>query len=132
MAEKLFPQPPDEVLPVLEAAAEGRLLVQQCEACGEHQFYPRTICVACGSPDPAYVEASGRGVVHTFTVIHQNRMPGWSDELPYVVAVVDLEEGVRITSNVVDCDPGEVEVGMAVEVTFLREGELTLPRFRPR
>jgi hypothetical protein len=69
--------------------------------------------------------------VHTFTVIHQQGMPGWRDEVPYVAAIIDLEEGVRMTSNIVDCAPGDVSVEMGVEVTFVDEGMYTLPKFRP-
>ena len=96
---------PEESEPFFDAAREGRLLIQQCTACGEHQFYPRKICIHCGSPDVEWVEASGTGTVHTFTVIHQQGMPGWRDEVPYVAAIIDLEEGVRMTSNVVECRP---------------------------
>lgn len=131
MTEKIFMDPPEEAELFFSAAREGKLMIQRCPSCGEHQFYPRTICSRCGSPDVEWVEASGRGSVHTFTVIHQNRMPGWADELPYVVAIVELEEGPRMTSNVVDCDPGDVRIDMPVEVVFRSEGGHTLPRFRP-
>lgn len=131
MSDKLLPEPPAEAQPVLQAAAEGRLLVQRCSACGHVQFPPRVHCTSCGEARVEHVEASGRGTVRTFAVIHRNRAPGWVDEVPYVVAVVDLEEGCRITSNVVGCAPGDVRVGMAVDVTFEEIGDLTLPRFRP-
>jgi uncharacterized protein len=122
---------PEESEPFFEAAKGGKLLVQTCTACGEYQFYPRKICIHCGSSDVAWAEASGRGSVHTYTVIHQQGMPGWRDEVPYVAAVIDLDEGVRMTSNVVDVDPADVRVGMPVEVTFVDEGAYVLPRFRP-
>jgi hypothetical protein len=128
---KFFPDPPESSEPFFEAASDGKLLIQRCAACGEHQFYPRTICVGCGAPDVGWVEASGRARVHTFTVIRQNRMPGWADEVPYVVAVVDLAEGCRMTTNIVGCAPEDVRIDMPVEVTFVDEGPLTLPRFRP-
>lgn len=131
MSEKPTPEPTEEVVPVLEAAAEGKLLIQRCSACGEHQFYPRVLCTHCGAGTPEWVEASGRGRVHTFSVVHRNGMPGWRDEVPYVVAVIELEEGPRIMTNVVDCDPGDVSVEMPVEVTFVEQGEQTLPKFRP-
>lgn len=128
---KVFMDPPEESQPFFDAAREGRLLIQRCPSCGEHQFYPRKICVSCGSPDVEWVDASGRGTVHTFTVIHQQGMPGWREEVPYVAAIVDLEEGVRMTSNLVDCAPSDVSIGMPVEVAFVDEGDLVLPRFRP-
>lgn len=131
MSEKPTPEPTEEVVPVLEAAAEGRLLIQRCAACGTHQFYPRVHCTHCGAGTPEWVEASGRGSVHTFSVVHRNGMPGWRDEVPYVVAVIELSEGPRIMTNVVDCDPGDVSVDMPVQVTFVEQGEQTLPKFRP-
>ena len=131
MPKKFFMGMPEESEPFFEAAREQRLLVQRCTECGEHQFYPRKICIQCGSPGVEWVESSGRGTVHTFAVIHQQGMPGWRDETPYVAAIIDLEEGVRMTSNVVGIDPSAVTVGMPVEVTFVDEGMYVLPRFRP-
>jgi uncharacterized OB-fold protein len=131
MPKKFFMGIPEESEPFFEAAREQKLLIQRCSACGEHQFYPRKVCVQCGSFDLEWVQASGRGTVHTFTVIHQQGMPGWRDEVPYVAAIIDLEEGVRMTSNVVEADPAAVTVGMSVEVTFVDEGMYVLPRFRP-
>jgi hypothetical protein len=131
MPRKFFMGIPEESEPFFDAACEGRLLIQRCSACEEYQFYPRKICIHCGSANVEWAEASGRGSVHTYTVIHQQGMPGWRDEVPYVAAVIDLEEGVRMTSNVVECDPEDVHVDMPVRVTFVDEGMYVLPRFRP-
>ena len=128
---KFFMGIPEGSEAFFEAAKDGRLLVQRCTSCDEHQFYPRKICIHCGSFAVEWVQASGKGTVHTYTVIHQQGMPGWRDEVPYVAAIIDLEEGVRMTSNVVDVQPADVSIGMAVEVTFVDEGLYTLPRFRP-
>ncbi|MEX0875005.1 MAG: Zn-ribbon domain-containing OB-fold protein [Actinomycetota bacterium] len=128
---KFFMGAPEGAEPFFEATKENKLLIQRCPSCGRHQFYPRKLCIHCGSPDVEWVQASGRGSVHTFTVIHQQGMPGWRDEVPYVAAIIDLEEGVRMTSNIVDCAPGDVTVAMPVEVTFVDEGMYTLPKFRP-
>jgi uncharacterized OB-fold protein len=128
---KFFMSPPEGAEPFFEAAKEGKLLIQSCPSCGRKQFYPRKICIHCGSAEVEWVEASGRGAVHTFTVIHQQGMPGWRDEVPYVSAIIDLEEGVRMTANVVDCAPADVRVEMPVEVTFVDEGMYVLPKFRP-
>jgi uncharacterized OB-fold protein len=129
--KKFFMGIPEDSEPFFDAAREGRLVIQRCAVCGEHQFYPRKVCVHCGSPHVDWVEASGRGTVHTFTVIHQQGMPGWRDEVPYVAAIIDLDEGVRMTSNVIDTDPAAVSVGLPVEVAFVDEGMYVLPRFRP-
>jgi uncharacterized protein len=127
---KVLPQTDALSAPYWKAAAEGRLLLQRCEACGNHQFYPRAHCIRCGSFDPVWEEASGRGVVHTFSVIHRNGSPGFADELPYVVAIIELAEGPRMTANVVGVDPGEVVVDMPVRATFTKvSGDLALPQF---
>ncbi len=128
--EKNFLDPPEESEEFFNAAREERLLIQRCASCGEHQFYPRKVCVHCGDAALEWVEASGRGTVHTYTVIHRG-IPGWLEEGPYVAAVIDLEEGVRMTSNIVDCPREKVSVGMSVQVTFVDEGKYVLPRFRP-
>jgi uncharacterized OB-fold protein len=76
-------------------------------------------------------EASGRGAVHTFSVIHRNGSPGYAEEVPYLVAIIELEEGPRMTANVIGSDPEEVAVGMPVQVTFVKvSDELGIPQFR--
>jgi uncharacterized OB-fold protein len=128
--KKFFMGAPEGADPFFDAAREGKLLIQRCADCGDYQFYPRQVCVHCDSANVDWAEASGRGTVHTFTVIHQQGMPGWRDEVPYVAAVIDLEEGARMTSVVVECPPSDVRVGMPVEVTFVDEGVYVLPRFK--
>jgi uncharacterized protein len=95
------------------AAAEGRLLVQYCPGCGRYQHYPRRLCLSCGS-EPRWEEASGRGTIYTFTVIRQNGASGFRDETPYVVAMIELEEGARMMGNLTGCPVEEVFVGMPV------------------
>ena len=96
------------------AAAEGRLLVQRCPSCGQRQFYPRTLCTGCGA-NPEWMEVSGRGTVHTFTVIRQQGAKPFRDELPYVVAMVALDEGPLMMGNLTGCPVDDVHIGMAVE-----------------
>ena len=122
---------PEGSEPFFDAAKEGKLLIQKCSDCGKHQFFPRQLCIHCGSQDVEWAEASGKGTVYTYTVIHQQGMPGWREEAPYVAAIIDLEEGVRMTSNVVDTKPEDVTIGMPVVVKFVDEGMYTLPRFVP-
>jgi uncharacterized OB-fold protein len=100
-----------------EAARDGRLLVQRCEVCANTQLYARDRCLRCRGP-LQWVEASGRGAVYSFTVIRQNYQRPFRDWLPYVVALVDLEEGPRVMTNIVDCDPESVHIGMAVRARF--------------
>ncbi len=113
------------------AAAEGRLLIQRCPSCGHGQFYPRALCVACGA-DPEWEEVSGRGTVHTFTVIRQQGLPAFRDETPYVVAMVDLEEGPRMMGNVTGCGVEEVRVGMAVRAYAIEAAPgIGIPMWEP-
>jgi uncharacterized OB-fold protein len=113
------------------AAAEGRLLIQECPKCGHKQFYPRALCTSCGG-DPEWLETAGTGTVHTFTVVRQFGMRPFRDELPYVVAMIELDEGPMIMGNVTDCDVEGVRIGMPVEVHFVRADESTgIPYWRP-
>lgn len=121
-----------ETRPYWEACRRGQLVIQRCAACGEYQFYPRGICAHCWSADIRWVEVSGRGTVWTYTVTYQNRTPGFAEEVPYVLALVELEEGVKLFTNIVDCPPPEVRIGMPVAVTFVRANDrVTVPYFKP-
>ena len=111
------PVPDPESAPYWDAANEGRLLVQRCTRHGHHQLYPRPHCVVCRGP-VEWQEASGRATVYSFTVIRQNMARPFRDLLPYVVALVDLEEGPRLMTNIVDCEPDDVTVGAPVRVRF--------------
>lgn len=118
--------------PFYEAAARGELRYQRCPACGHAQFYPRPVCTACGA-DPEWAVASGGGRVYTFTIIRQNLTAGFRDHVPYAVAMVELDEGVRMLGNVIDCAVEDVQVGLAVEAVALRFApDLALPVWKPR
>lgn len=128
MTERAFPVPDAVSQAFWEGVAEGVLRLQRCRACGHHVFYPRAVCPHCLSAELDWVEASGRGRVHSFTVVH--RAPAdYREEVPYVVALVDLDEGVRMMTRLLDVEPAAVDVGMAVEVAI--QGEPRLPYFRP-
>ena len=134
MAEVRFdlPTPDDETQPFWDAARDRRLLIKRCDDCGETYFYPRTFCPACWSDRTSWVEASGRATLYTYSIVHRNDLPPFPDRVPYVAAVVDLEEGPRMMSNVVDCPVEDLAVGMPLVVTFRHEtDEMTLPVFRP-
>lgn len=114
--------------PWFEGCAEGVLRLQQCRHCGQHQFYPRTLCSHCGAAEPDWVNASGRGTIASFSIVRRAISKAY--EAPYVVALIDLEEGPRMMSNIVDCDPEAVTIGQAVSVTFKAWSEaITLPVF---
>jgi uncharacterized protein len=124
-----------ETAPYWEGTKNGKLLIKECHACGRAFFYPRSHCPRCWSTDTAWREANGSGTVYTFTIVFQNDLPPFRDRLPYVVAVVELDEGVRMTSNIEGIAPEEVRCGLPVRVAFREEarGEDTvaIPVFRP-
>jgi len=118
--------------PFWDAAAQERLSIQKCPDCGKYIFYPRLACPDCFCDTLDWVDCSGRGTVYTFTVVENNAPSAFVGDIPFVVAVVRLEEGVQMLTNVVDCDPGDVHCEMEVEVTFERlDQDFTLPKFKP-
>jgi len=113
-----------------EGVAEGRLLLQRCVACGRFRHPPRPMCPWCRSLGWEAVEASGRGTVFSFVMPTHPELPFM--EYPYVVAVVELEEGTRMVTNIVGVGPGEVRMGMVVHVTFETfDNGMVLPQFTP-
>jgi uncharacterized OB-fold protein len=131
LALRALPAPDNASRHYWQSAAEGRLVVQRCTSCGAYQFYPRALCASCAG-ETEWVDASGRGTLHTFTVIRQNRSEAFAALSPYAVGIVELEEGVRMMSNIVECDVEELEVGMALEVLILKAADdVGLPFWRP-
>jgi hypothetical protein len=137
MSEKMYggpvPKPTPETAEFWQAARRGILLIQRCDDCSRHYFYPRPLCPSCLSRRVVWVEASGRGRLHTFVINH--RPPrGYPAKGPYILAIVELEEGPRMMSNIVgiEPEPHRLRCDMPVEVVFepITE-EITLPRFRP-
>jgi uncharacterized OB-fold protein len=92
----------------------GELRIQYCEACDRHQFYPRFICTQCAGA-VQWITAAGRGFVYSYTTVYQNRMPPFDALVPYVIALVQLDEGPRMLTNITDCPVGDVKIGMPVE-----------------
>jgi uncharacterized OB-fold protein len=127
---KPLPEPSRDSKPYWDALAEGRLVLQECAACGTRRHYPRPVCDACYSMEVTWRQASGRGRVHSWTVAHHPFHPGFKSELPYVLATVDLEEGGRMVAQLRGVAPDDIAIGLPVEVTFERAtDELTLPVF---
>lgn len=118
--------------PFWEATKQGRLIIQQCNDCNKPIFYPRSGCPHCASADVGWIEASGRGSVYSFTVVESNAPSAFQQDIPFVVAVILLEEGVRMLSNVVQCDPHSLRCDMPVQVVFeAGDGDFVLPKFKP-
>ena len=120
-----------------EGAGRSELVLQRCLACGVIQHRPRGLCVSCLDGEIEHFVASGRGEVYTYTVVHQNQMPKFRNALPYIVAYVALEEGPQLLTNIVDCAPESISIGMPVRVDFVstpdkKTGDsLAIPRFVP-
>ena len=127
-----LPTPDDYTQVWWDAAADGRLLLVRCSACGEAHYYPRPFCPRCGGTSVSWEQASGDATLYTWSVVHQNDLPPFRDKVPYVAAVVDLAEGPRMMTNVVGADHSALEVGMALRVDFeeLDDG-FHIPVFRP-
>ncbi len=126
MTERPYPDVEPLTRPFWDAVREGRLDIQRCAACGRHVFYPRAVCPHCGAAHLEWVTASGRGVVYAFTVVHR-APPAFAEEAPYVVALVDLEEGARMMTRLVGVDAGDVAVGRPVKLSI--SGDPPLPTF---
>jgi uncharacterized OB-fold protein len=107
-----------EAEPFWTAAADSRLVLPRCDACGHLIWYPRSWCPVCGNDEVTWTELSGRATVYACSVLHRGMGP-WAAAAPFVVAFVELEEGPRILTNVVTDDPGAVRIGDAVRATFL-------------
>ena len=110
---------------------EGKLMLRRCEVCGNQMYYPRITCTKCLSTNLGWVEASGRGHVHAVSVIHRPSVEAFRAGGPYALAIVDLEEGQRMMTNIVDCAPEDVVIDMPVQLVFEPRGDVAIPLFRP-
>jgi len=129
---KPLPHIDEETRPWWEAAQRHELYIQRCRDCGDRRFHPRTLCTNCMSSRTEWVKCGGRGKIYTFTVTNQNGSAGFRDALPYVLACVELDEGVKLMTNIVDCPPAQVKIDMPVEVVFDDvTPDVTLVKFRP-
>jgi hypothetical protein len=114
-----------------EFCKQGELRFQRCKDCGQWRHVPREMCASCGSWNWEWAKSSGRGRVFTWTVVARAMHPAFMNEVPYASVVVEMEEGVRLVTTLVDCPPDEIQMDMPVEVVFEAvTDEVTLPRFR--
>ena len=129
---KPLPVPSPETEPFWEGCKRQELLLPLCDKCRSYWFPPSILCPECLSTDWQWVQASGKGKVFAFGVYHRVYHQGFKEEVPYTVAVVELEEGPRLISNIVGIPPSEVKVDMAVQVLFDEvTPEVTLYKFQP-
>jgi len=126
------PVPTSESAPFWRSCAEERFILQHCDSCGRWIFYPRALCPFCWSSELTWLDASGTGVVRSFSVIHKPGHPAWTAAAPYTVAVITLTEGPTMLTTLIDIAPDAVSIGMPVEIAFTPVGEFTLPFFRPQ
>ena len=125
------PAPSVETSEFWEATAKGRLLLKRCTACSTVIWYPKALCPQCHSTDTSWFEAAGTGHVYSYTVSRRGE-GAYREAAPYILAYVELDEGPRLMTNVVDCEPETVTVGQRVNVVFDDTGEgSALIRFRP-
>ncbi len=130
MASLPLPTPDEDSQPFWGYCREGELRAQRCTACGRLRYPPRPTCPQCGSTDAEWQQLSGRGRVYTYAISHQAVHPALEGRVPFTTLIVELEEGLRMTSNLIEGSP-PVEIGTPVEVAFDPvSDEITLPRFR--
>ncbi|HEX3705867.1 MAG TPA: Zn-ribbon domain-containing OB-fold protein [Mycobacteriales bacterium] len=121
-----------ETAPFWQAAAEGRFLIRRCSDCGRAHHYPRPFCPFCWSANVPWQDASGRATLYTYSTVYLNDLPPFDEQLPYVAAVVDLEEGPRVMTRIVNATAEELSIGMPLEVTFQPlNDDIVAPYFRP-
>ena len=127
----IAPAVSSETQPFWDATTEGRLVLPRCDACGTVIWYPRTFCPACSSTDVSWFDAAGTGTIYSRSIVRKGQGP-FREAAPYVLAYVELDEGPRVMTNIVGCDPDDVAIGQRVTVVFADTGKgSALPRFRP-
>lgn len=132
MADKPIPVPDEISAPFFDGARDGRLMLQYCSGCDGWSFPVRERCPHCFAGSLQWRAASGRGTLYTFAIMHQVMNPGFAGSVPYNVSQIDLDEGVRMISNVVGVANDALKIGMPVEVFFDDVGDnVRVPKFRP-
>lgn len=130
---KPLPQPNAVTQHFWTACKEGHFVFQSCEKCGNAQFPPRLACFSCHNDALLWRQSNGRGTIYSFTRVHRAPLDSFKAEVPYIIAIVALDEGVRAMMNVRGVDPDRVSIGMPVELFFeSTEGDYPLPQARPR
>jgi uncharacterized OB-fold protein len=115
--------------PFWAATAEHKLTYQVCRECSGVVFYPRAHCTHCTSTDLEWKESAGKGTLYTYSVVRDNRLPGFAELVPYVVAYVDLDEGFRMLTRIVEVDVDDVKIGSRLTVHWDDKEGLSLPEF---
>ena len=125
------PVPDLDTQPFWDGCEAGKFLVPECSVCGARRWPPGPMCPVCRSTETTWIESTGRGSVYSWLVVHHPVNPVLADQVPYVVAMIDLEEGVRVVGNVEGCEPGEIVAGLPVDLVFeTHEDGMQIPNFR--
>jgi len=129
---KPLPQITPYSKPFWDGAKRHEFLIQKCKDCDKFVFYPKLVCPFCLSENLEWIKASGRGKVYSYMVVYSYQPRPFAEDVPYVVAIIELDEGVKMMSNVVECDPETVRCDMDVEVIFDDvTPDMTLTKFKP-
>jgi uncharacterized OB-fold protein len=129
MTAKPVPEVSDINRIYFEGCAQGELRVRHCPRCDTKFRFAHEWCPNCWSLDISWQKVSGRGRIVTYCIVHQPPSPAFADMTPYALALIDLDEGVRMMSNVIGCKPEQVKIGLPVKVTFEKRGDVHLPMF---
>jgi uncharacterized protein len=128
MESKPVPLPNADSRPFWQACNREELIYQHCQACGRAQFYPRSLCAGCGAGSLEWRKSRGLGTIYTFTVSFRPPNPAFSPDVPYVIALVDLDEGFRMMLNILDCEPEAVRIGLRVKIVYETRGKQKIPQ----
>jgi len=130
--EKPLPESTEDSAPYWEGACNSELRMQKCLTCEHIRFPPSAFCPRCLSAETEWKRLSGKGTVYSWIIVHKSQHPAFNEDAPYNVAVIELEEGPRLHSHVVECPNEQIKIGMPVEVVFEKiNDKVTLPKFRP-
>ena len=125
------PQPTEWSQPFWDACARGELVAQRCVGCETLRHYPQPLCPACQSSAFEWAKLSGSGEIYSYSVAHRAFHPAWTDHVPYVLATIELDEGVRMLCDLLDVAPEQVRIGQRVQAYFEElPGQGVMPRFR--
>jgi len=127
---KPIPRPNADSRPYWEACNRGELTYQRCGTCGHAQFYPRSLCIQCKSQDLSWQKSSGRATVYSFTEMHRAAIPSYQANVPYLVALLEMEEGFRLITNV-EGPTNQIQIGTKGSIVFEDRGEQKVPKFLP-
>lgn len=130
--EKFKPVETEDSEPYWEYCEKKELRMQKCSSCGHVRFPPSVICPKCLCEDSEWEKLSGQGKVFTYVIFHHAFYPGYADDVPYNTAIIELEEGPRMHTHIIECENGDIYIEMPVEVSFQKfEDDIIMPYFRP-